>query len=130
MSTATRSQPVVPVVPGNPWQSATVRIAAVRPEIAEVSTYDLEFVDSELGSRYRFLPGQFNMLYLPGVGEIAISISADPASRGRFAHTIRTAGAVTQALTRLGCGGTLGLRGPFGSSWPVDQARGRDVILV
>ncbi|MFN8857658.1 MAG: FAD/NAD(P)-binding protein, partial [Planctomycetaceae bacterium] len=72
----------------------------------------------------------FNMLYLPGVGESAISISANPASRGPVAHTVRLAGNVTRTLGELEVGETLGLRGPFGSTWPLDAAAGRDVVLV
>lgn len=126
--TATASPLASP--PASPWVSDTVRIAGIRPEIADVATYDLEFVDPRRGAAYHFLPGQFNMLYLPGVGEVAISISADPASTQPLAHTIRTAGVVTKALSQLGCGATLGLRGPFGTPWPVEEARGHDLVLV
>ncbi len=121
--------PLSPTV-GNPWLCHTVRIAAITPEISGVATYDFEFTDPDAANRYQFRPGQFNMLYLPGVGEAAISLSAHPAARRRWSHTIRVAGNVTQALAQLGTGGVLGLRGPFGSSWPIDDCRGRDVILV
>jgi NAD(P)H-flavin reductase len=114
----------------NPWLAHTVRVARITPEIAGVATYDLEFVDPALNASYQFRPGQFNMLYLPGVGESAISLSAHPRSRGRWAHTIRVAGNVTQTLARLGEGGTLGLRGPFGSSWPIANYEGWDVVFV
>ena len=126
------SSPVItpPAVTGNPWLAHTVRIDKVVPEIPDVATYDLSFVDPTVAAKYQFIPGQFNMLYLPGVGEIAISISADPRSRGTWAHTIRVAGTVTQTLARLGPGATLGLRGPYGNPWPIESCRGRDVILV
>lgn len=70
------------------------------------------------------------MIYLPGLGEVAISISGDPGKCGGVPHTIREAGIVTQALAALEEGSSIGLRGPFGSSWPMDLARGKDVILV
>ncbi len=126
------SSPVItpPAVPGNPWLAHTVRIDKVVPEIPDVATYELSFVDPAVAAKYQFIPGQFNMLYLPGVGEIAISISADPRSRGPWAHTIRVAGTVTQTLARLEPGATLGLRGPYGNPWPIESCRGRDVILV
>ena len=114
----------------NPWLCHTVRIDSITPEIPDVATYELSFVDPEVTERYRFLPGQFNMLYLPGVGEVAISISADPQSRQTWAHTIRVAGTVTQSLARLPAGATLGLRGPYGRPWPVAECAGKDVILV
>ena len=79
---------------------------------------------------YRFAPGQFNMLYLPGAGEIPISLSADPRSSKSWAHTIRVVGNVTRTLAQLKPAATLGLRGPFGRGWPMDACNGRDVILV
>jgi NAD(P)H-flavin reductase len=117
-------------IAANPWLSHPVWIGDVIDEIPGVATYHLEFADAALAARYRFQPGQFNMLYVPGVGEAAISISADPRSRQRWAHTIRTAGNVTHALARLGRGGTIGLRGPFGSCWPLPHCENRDTIVV
>ncbi len=115
---------------GNPWVSHTVRIQEITPEVADVATYHLGFADPAVSAEYRFLPGQFNMLYLPGVGEVPISLSADPRSTTTWAHTVRAVGNVTQQLARLGVGDTLGLRGPFGSSWPIQSAEGRDVVVV
>lgn len=114
----------------NPWLAYPVIIERVTPETPGVATYDLVFTDDEVGSRYSFSPGQFNMLYIPGVGEVAISISGDPATGARLPHTIRVAGNVTQELARLGEGGSLGLRGPFGASWPLADHVGKDVVLV
>lgn len=114
----------------NPWVHDTARIVAVRQELPDVWTYDIELADPSRRKAYAFRPGQFNMLYLPGVGEAAISISGDSEAGGPVPHTVRQAGNVTHALSRLGVGETLGLRGPFGSSWPLDQALGRNVVLV
>lgn len=77
-----------------------------------------------------FLPGQFNMLYVFGVGEVPISISGDPARRNDFVHTVRAVGSVTEALFRLPKASRIGVRGPFGSTWPVQEAPGKDVILI
>jgi NAD(P)H-flavin reductase len=79
---------------------------------------------------FAFGPGQFNMLYVFGVGEVAISISGDPAATDRLIHTVRGIGSVTRALRKLGPGDSVGVRGPFGNSWPVDVAKGRDVVFV
>lgn len=78
----------------------------------------------------RFRPGQFNMLYLFGVGEVPISMSGDPIDENAIVHTIRAVGSVTNGLAQIRPGERLGLRGPFGSSWPTDIARGRDVVVV
>lgn len=77
-----------------------------------------------------FAPGQFNMLYAFGRGESAISISGDPSSAGRLVHTLRAVGNVTRALAALEPGDAVGVRGPFGSAWPIADALGRDLLLV
>ena len=105
---------------------ATVR--AVTPETPDVQTYDLSFDD--LSAPFLFRPGQFNMLYLPGVGESAISVSSDPEEPVLFRHTVRALGSVTRAMARLHPGDKLGVRGPFGTAWPVEEFRGKDLIVV
>ena len=119
--------PVSPIA--NPWQSHPVRVQAIEAEIPGVATYELGFEDLHQSDQYDCLPGQFNMLYLPGVGEVAISVSGRRASNA-WMHTIRTAGNTTRALERLGLGGCLGLRGPFGTVWPLVEHQGADVILL
>jgi NAD(P)H-flavin reductase len=70
------------------------------------------------------------MVYVFGVGEVPISICGDPGRQECLTHTVRVVGAVTRAMSALRPGDWLGIRGPYGSSWPVAQARGRDVVLV
>jgi NAD(P)H-flavin reductase len=82
------------------------------------------------GVQYNCAPGQFNMLYIFGMGEVPISISASPAHGGLLTHTTRDVGSVTKALSALKVGDMLGVRGPFGSHWPIEQAKGKDVVLV
>jgi len=103
-------------------------VQAVLPETPGVTTYDLTFDDPNAG--YAFRPGQFNMLYLPGIGEAAISVSSDPGEAAKLRHTVRALGNVTRAMTRLHPGDKLGVRGPFGTVWPVDDCRGRDVVIA
>ncbi|MDX1691393.1 MAG: FAD/NAD(P)-binding protein [Acidimicrobiia bacterium] len=79
---------------------------------------------------YGFEPGQFNMLYAFGVGEVAISVSGDPASHGRLVHTVRGVGSVTKRLRDLVPGDVIGVRGPFGNAWPVTAAEGGDLVVV
>ena len=67
----------------SPWLPYPVTIEAIHQEVPGIATYQLGFVDPEVSSKFQFRPGQFNMVYLPGVGESAISISSDPTSRHR-----------------------------------------------
>ncbi|MCU0838190.1 MAG: FAD/NAD(P)-binding protein [Rhodospirillales bacterium] len=80
--------------------------------------------------QFAFRPGQFNMLYLYGVGEVPISISGDPNDPQRLVHTVRALGTVTAAMQKLKRGSVVGVRGPFGSSWPIDQAEGADIVII
>ena len=76
-----------------------------------------------------FAPGQFAMLYAFGVGEAPISISAIRED-GEIIHTVRSFGAVTSAVCAAKPGDALGLRGPFGTAWPLAEAEGRDVVVI
>ena len=104
------------------------------PSVARVArrqqeTHDVWTLELEPDGDMPFAPGQFNMLYVLGVGEVPISMSGDPSKPGLI-HTIRGVGAVSDALTALEPGDQLGVRGPFGTSWPVDEAIGKDVIVM
>lgn len=91
-------------------------------------TLRLEPVDAGLPA---FAPGQFTMLCIPGIGEIAVSISGDPSViDGSLTQTIRNVGAVSAAVTGAPLARILGVRGPFGTSWDLATATGRDLVLV
>lgn len=75
-------------------------------------------------------PGQFMMVYAFGIGEVPISVSGPPNRPGPVVLTVRAVGAVTNAVCASEPGTTLGLRGPFGNSWPVDAAQGGDVVVI
>lgn len=104
------------------------KINKVTWETHETFTHELIPIDGD--HSFTFMPGQFNMIYLYGVGEIAISISGDPANQSRLYHTTRVVGSVTEREQHLRPGDILGIRGPFGNGWPVDKAIGKDVIIV
>jgi NAD(P)H-flavin reductase len=111
-----------PMVP-NPY-----RIQAVRQELSD--TFTLELIAADGSEIAPFFPGQFNMLYAFGVGEVPISMSGDPQDRETLVHTLRAVGPVTRALGALKRGGAVGIRGPFGTAWPVTEVEGSDVVVV
>ena len=98
-----------------------------RQELADTVTLELAAVD---GAPLGFSPGQFTMLYVHGVGEIAISISGDPAKSDALIQTIRGVGAVSGALCGLPEGQKVGVRGPLGTAWPVERVAGKHLIVV
>jgi NAD(P)H-flavin reductase len=103
-------------------------VDSVRQETVDTFTLEIKPPNGELCPR--FLPGQFNMLYIFGIGEMAISISGDPWWRSSFIHTVRAVGTATRALCNLQPGDTIGVRGPFGTSWPGPELLGKDVVLA
>lgn len=99
-------------------------------ESPSIFTLQLRFTDASQRRHYTFKPGQFNMLSLFGVGEVAISLTSDPEMRGEFTHTIRAVGRVTKALARLKVGDSIGIRGPYGRGWPVELALDKEIVIV
>ena len=112
--------------PADPWLPIPRTVVQVRRETADVTTLTFDMRAAPLA----FLPGQFNMLFRPGLGEAAISISGDPSEPQRLVHTIRAVGPLTRALCALQAGDVVGVRGPYGSAWPIAEADGRDVVVV
>jgi NAD(P)H-flavin reductase len=114
--------------PAGPLTPEPLRVRSLRRETSDTWTLSLDV--SQRAGGFPFQPGQFNMLYVFGVGEVAISISGDPGRPGELIHTVRTVGDTTHALRAVGRGGTLGVRGPYGRPWPLEEARGQDVVVV
>jgi NAD(P)H-flavin reductase len=125
---AAAAAPTHAVTGTDPMQPAPWRVVRTRPEIHDAFTLTLAPVQA--GPPFTFEAGQFNMLFAPGVGEAAISMSGCAGTVDQVVHTIRAAGRVTKTLRSLKRGDVLGLRGPFGKPWPVREAEGHDVLLV
>lgn len=112
----------------NPWVLAPFAVRERKLETADTVTIVL--TPQKPPRALSFLPGQFNMLYFFGVGEIPISICGDTKVTDRYVHTIRIAGKISQALCGVAPGATVGVRGPYGVGWPVSEAYGKDVVVV
>lgn len=106
--------------------SRPYQITTVRQQTHDIVTIDVAPQQHPIA----FRPGQFDMVYVYGVGEAAISISSDPATPGLLSHTIRAVGWVTRALNDLQPGTRIGIRGPYGRPWPLEEAEGKDLVIV
>ncbi|MCS6951719.1 MAG: FAD/NAD(P)-binding protein [Bryobacteraceae bacterium] len=102
------------------------RVIAVERETRDTFTFTV----AAPGGGSGFAPGQFSMLSVFGVGEAPISISGDPGEPDRLVYTVRSVGPVTQALVTRRPGEWIGVRGPFGASWPLAALRGKDILIV
>jgi NAD(P)H-flavin reductase len=80
--------------------------------------------------RFSFEPGQFVMVEVPGYGEVPISISSSNSQNGFIELCIRKAGLVTSILHRAVCGAHVGIRGPFGTHFPMNKMKGHNILLI
>lgn len=118
--------------------SAAISLAPMTPQthsVCEVvketpDTFTLTLQPENGDGASSFQPGQFSMLWVYGVGELPISISGDPGKQDRLVYTVRSVGKATNAFVSQKPGAGIGVRGPFGTGWPVDVARGRDLVIV
>jgi NAD(P)H-flavin reductase len=106
---------------------APFEVIAKRQDTVDTWTLELE---SRSGDPLEFAPGQFTMLAAGGTGEVPISISGDPARPELLVHTVRAVGLATEAICAAEPGDVLSVRGPFGSSWPVEDVEGSDVLIA
>ena len=111
-----------------PMLSQPYVVCGIAKETPDTFTLTLEPENEANGAPFQ--PGQFSMLWVFGVGELPISISGQPWQRDRLVYTVRSVGQATHALLSQKVGCDIGVRGPFGTGWPIEAARGRDVILV
>jgi NAD(P)H-flavin reductase len=118
----TEDRLVFPMVP------QTYQVHRIQRETHDTFTIGLSTKDKVNG--FHFTAGQFNMLYLFGVGEVPISISGNPTDPKMLVHTVRAVGPVSNAISKLHRGDFLGVRGPFGTSWPLTMAAGNDVLVI
>ena len=112
----------------DPMLPVSYVVADKRQDLADTWTLELEPAGGDAVGE--FDPGQFSMLYAFGAGEVPISVSGGGEAGGRVGHTIRAVGAATSALCAIEPGAQVGVRGPFGNSWPLEEAEGGDVVVV
>ncbi|HEB68046.1 MAG TPA: oxidoreductase [Desulfobulbus sp.] len=107
--------------------------AVIRKIIREnslVNTYELTLVDELANHRFSFEPGQFMMISMPHLGEAPISFSSSPDSKDGFSLTIRNSGRLTAAVQKLRPGDIIGVRGPYGRSFPTDRLKGKNLLFI
>jgi len=107
-----------------------MRIAKITEEAPAVRTFRLEFVNPEEGEKFEFKTGQFAEYSIYGEGESTFCIASPHTRKGYIECTFRRAGRVTSALADAEEGDILGLRGPYGNRFPIDEWKGKSIIFI
>lgn len=115
----------------NPYLPLPVRVEKVTVEndAKDLKSFDLSFINPADAEAFRYLPGQFGFISLLGVGEAPFGIASSPAEPV-VRYTVKRVGSFTTALHEIEPGAEIGMRGPYGNTYPLDLMRGRDVVIV
>jgi len=120
----------------NHYTKYPVSLHTVTNETADknMKTFEFQFKHEYEADRFfeeeAFKPGQFAMLWLPGVGEIPLGIASSPTERNTLRFTVNRIGKVTSQLHELACGSMLGVRGPFGNGFPWQKLQNKNIALI
>jgi sulfhydrogenase subunit gamma (sulfur reductase) len=114
----------------NVYQPYLMRIASIIEETPDVRTFRLEFINEAEGKNFKFRAGQFGEYSVFGEGESTFCIASSPTREGYIECTFRKMGRVTKALASREVGDTIGFRGPYGNTFPIDQWKGKSLLFV
>lgn len=116
----------------NPYLPVSMRIKDIHVESEDgmLKTFDLEFVSPEDKEAFRFLPGQFCEVSVLGRGEAPFGIASSPTEQDYVRFTVNRAGLVTNTMHQLDVGAPIGMRGPLGNWYPLEQFKGHNLVLV
>lgn len=114
----------------NIYKPELAKIIRIKPQAEDHHLFQFRFRDEKLNESFDYIPGQFCMLSVLGVGEMPISISSTPTRKGSIEMCIRRVGRVTNALYKLKTEDTVGLRGPYGNGFPVEELKDKHLLFV
>jgi NAD(P)H-flavin reductase len=116
----------------NPYQPYPVRIDEVITETSDhtLKTFKFVFVNPEDEEKFKYTPGQFAEISVPGEGEIPIGIATSPTEKGFLYFTIQKMGRVSAAIHNMKPGDILGVRGPMGNYYPWDLMEGKNIVII
>lgn len=114
----------------NIYRPFLMRVAGVKDETIDTRTLQLKFADEEEGARFSFKAGQFAEYSVFGHGECTFCIASSPTRMENIECSFKLVGKVTAALRDAGVGDTVGLRGPYGNWFPIDDMKGKNLLFV
>ncbi|MBW1771114.1 MAG: heterodisulfide reductase subunit F, partial [Deltaproteobacteria bacterium] len=116
----------------NPYLPYPVRIEEITIETEDrnIKSFRVVFLNPEDEARFSYRPGQFAELSVAGTGECPIGIASSPTESGHLLFTVNKAGLVTSQLHNMQEGDVMGVRGPLGNYYPLDEMEGKNVVLI
>jgi NAD(P)H-flavin reductase len=114
----------------NIYKPELVEIKDIIDETPDIKTFRLQFKNPELQNSFRFKAGQFAEYSVFGEGECTFCIASSPTRPEYLECSFKLAGKTTSAMTKLNVGDTMGLRGPYGNSFPLEQMKGKNVVFI
>jgi sulfhydrogenase subunit gamma (sulfur reductase) len=114
----------------NLYQPYVVRIEDIIDETFDTRTLKLKFEDPSTAEVFNFKAGQFGEYSVFGHGECTFCIASPPTRKGYIEASFKAVGKVTSAMRRLNIGDTMGFRGPYGNSFPLDEMKGKNIVFI
>lgn len=116
----------------NPYQPYPVRVEkiVIENDARDLKTFELSFINKEDEARFKYTPGQFGFLSILGEGEAPFGIASSPTEEGIVKYTVKRMGVVTTALHNLEEGVRIGMRGPYGNHYPLDEMENKNVVII
>lgn len=114
----------------NIYLPRTATIKGIRPETIDVTTFQVALDGTNGENRFEYESGQFAEVSILGVGEAPISITSTPTRPETLEFSIRRVGQLTNALHELKVGDKIGIRGPFGNSFPLKELEGQNMLII
>lgn len=118
------------MIAANPYRPWPARITSIQTLTEYEKLFEIRLIDERIREAFHQKPGQFVEVSIFGVGEVPISITGSPTKQGFIEICVRRAGKFTTKLHSMKCGDIVGIRGPFGRGFPLDDMRGQDVLCV
>ncbi|MFZ5800374.1 MAG: FAD/NAD(P)-binding protein [Candidatus Omnitrophota bacterium] len=106
------------------------KIIEIKPEAADIRTFRLKFIDQAFEKSFRYFPGQFVEFSVFGEGEAPFCIANSPTRNSGIECSVKRMGKVTQAVHELEVGDTVGIRGPYGRGFPLQDLQNKNLLFV
>ena len=116
----------------NPYVPMLTKVKSVASEneVNDIKTFELEFINEEEYKDFDYIPGQFAEISIIGKGECPIGIASSPTEKGTIKFTIKKMGTVSSSFHNCDIGDTIGVRGPLGNGWPMEELKGKNIVVI